>query len=1718
MLPENGSLTFSTANGALAGQNGYGPALSVADPGAGPETLALSVQFGTLTFAFTAGLNFIGGSSNDSSSMTVSGTLAAINNALGMGLTYTPSTNFTGTTDLKLTDTDTSDSLSETVAYPLTVFTGITPVEMQTAYGVNEISFNGVAGNGGTGTTRQTIAVVDAFNDPDIVSDANTFSSAFGLPQFGAANGPTLTVVGETGSLPQNAPFGSWAGEESLDVEWAHAIAPEANIVVVEANSDQPADLYAAAGIASQYAQVVSMSFGFQESSNEGNNDATFTTPGVTFVASSGDDKPGAYPGLYPAFSPNVVAVGGTTLNNPATPTTVWDGTYAGETGWYDSGGGVSQDGETEPGYQTGVQNTGYRTIPDVSMDAGSSSSSFNDGGSDVPVVDSWDQASGGVGPWQLIGGTSLSAPMFAGLIAIADQGRDLQGLPSLDGASQVLPALYNAPADDFHQPTSVEGVGNNPDNSGNSAIAGYDLVTGLGSPNAALLVPELVGVGQGATATVANNQLSIEGTDPAVSVILSDVPGNSNLVQVKQEDGTILGTFDTSTFNSIDVALGAGTHTLVVDFSQGNPIPAGGLTVDGTGGSTQLELQGGSFTTVTYTVTGPGSGSVALDGSTISFANLDVQEPLLDSDVAANRVFTDSASGSTTVNLLDTGFAVQPFFEIDSGGTNEFLPIVFWNDTPDTSFALTLNLGPNTTTTSHVPTVAGSVTIDGSTGTNVFDVQAAAPQTAINAVGGQNTFNVGEPPASDGPENLLSGITGALTISGSGGLDTATFDDSGSTVIPVATLTNQLLTGLDMTGSIAYSDLDALKINLGNGINTLLVSSIPAGTAVTINSVGGHDTFDVGEPPAGGGPGNVLSGIAGALKINGTGLDTATFADSGSTANLSATLTNQLLTGLDMPGSIAFSNLGSLKIDLGSGNNALLVSSIAAKTLVTINGGAGTNTLTGPNISNAWQISGTDDGTLDGTVAYNNFQDLFGGTGSDQFEFQTGGSESDIDGGGGVNTLDDSQLAGPVTVNLANDMASGTTFANIENFIGSASTSDTLDGPDATWTISGANSGTVNGLTFWSFENLTGGTGPNHFIVLPGGSLSGELQGGSGSNTLDYSEYGSSVTVNLGNNTATNIGSIADIQNFVGGTAPNTFIGPNSPTEWTVSTANGGTVAGLSFTNFENLEGGTSDNNFAILTGGSLSGQIVGGGGYNTLDYGDYTGNVVVDLVLGDATAIAGGVSNIQTVFGGFGNSLIVGDAGALQLEGGTGHNILIADTGAASLIGGSGDNILIGDPTIYDANLTALTAIFAEWSRTNCSFPQRLADLTSYSKTSLNGYDLLTPFTVFASGASDALLDGAGLNWNILTVGQDSVTIAEGQSLTMTPTAVPPTSGTLSYAWNINGNGNYNQASGPDPTLTWSQLNALGINDGPETFQMRLRITNGHTTTTSNPSTLYVTPVPPTATLNNNGPVAQGSAATVSFSNQFDPSPVETAAGFLYSYDFLDNGTFEVANIKSAVSAVPASDLLTVGPHIVHARITEAKGGKYTDYYTTINVVASVPKVTVGTPIPTSVPGESVPLVIRVSDTSTTAQAASFSFQVSFGDGDTTTFAGTTPVLVTHTYTETGTYVVQVTATDEYGNVSVVATETIKVVPVAVEADPFHPGETALFVGGTSGNDTVSFAASGRNIAVTLNGVSEGTFRERLADRVWAGRDGCRARRLGTKEPDVLAREPHN
>ncbi|MDB5171895.1 MAG: hypothetical protein JWN51_668 [Phycisphaerales bacterium] len=383
---------------------------------------------------------------------------------------------------------------------------GLTPAQVRGAYGVTGISFNGVAGDG----AGQTIAITDAYDDPNALGDLNAFSSHFGLPTFNSGAGsPTFTKLNQSGgtSLPGTDPAGpysttggsDWAQETSLDIEWAHAIAPRANIVLFEANDSS--SLFSAVATARQTAgvTVVSMSWGGSEFSGQTSYDSTyFTTPaghigagnragGITFVASSGDQ--GAYnPGTttpaveYPAASSNVVSVGGTSL-------TVSGTSYVSESGWGNGtasgtsgggGGGISSQ-EVQPAYQNGVvtQTTTRRAVPDVSMLA--------DPNTGVPVYDSWDF--GAATPWipGYEGGTSLAAPMWAGLVAIADQGRNLSNLGSLDGSTQTLPTLYKLPSSDFHDITT----GNN----GYAAGAGYDLVTGRGTPVANALVPALAGV-----------------------------------------------------------------------------------------------------------------------------------------------------------------------------------------------------------------------------------------------------------------------------------------------------------------------------------------------------------------------------------------------------------------------------------------------------------------------------------------------------------------------------------------------------------------------------------------------------------------------------------------------------------------------------------------------------------------------------------------------------------------------------------------------------------------------------------------------------------------------------------------------------------------------------------------------------------------------------------------------------------------------------------------------------------------------------------------------------------------------------------------------------------------------------------------------------------------------------------------------------------------------
>lgn len=447
------------------------------------------------------------------------------------------------------TATDGNNNTSEFGLY-------LAPSQVRSAYGFNNLpkAADGTVLNG----AGQTIAIVIPYDDPTLFSDLGGFDAQFHIPAVGNPGGPSLRVYNDVSTgqlaklngttiynngvavtLPGVDPMGLSELEESLDVEWAHAIAPGANIDVVETSSSGPSTLLNGAKLAGKLPGVcvVSMSWGAfgnkgdDEVSNEAEFDPAFVLPGVAFVGASGDDGANAFG--YPPASPNVLAVGGTTLALNA------DGSYDGEIGWgyqtasggWDGSGGGQSLYETRPSYQVSVQGSSARTVPDVAFV----------GGTLVAVADSnkaYNAVSPGNAGWMGVDGTSLSAPCWAGLLAIVDQGRAAAGKQPLNASTplETQTALYTLPPSDFH------------DNLGgaNGAIPPvgtlldpqrYDEVTGLGTPVADLLVPDLISYG----GIVSSTAKLLQGI-PSGQMLLGSSPVQTNeflSAQVEWGDGS---------------------------------------------------------------------------------------------------------------------------------------------------------------------------------------------------------------------------------------------------------------------------------------------------------------------------------------------------------------------------------------------------------------------------------------------------------------------------------------------------------------------------------------------------------------------------------------------------------------------------------------------------------------------------------------------------------------------------------------------------------------------------------------------------------------------------------------------------------------------------------------------------------------------------------------------------------------------------------------------------------------------------------------------------------------------------------------------------------------------------------------------------------------------------------------------------------------------------
>jgi kumamolisin len=316
--------------------------------------------------------------------------------------------------------------------------------------------------SGGSGA----IAIVDAYHYPTSLADFNAFAKNFGLPQETSTNSLASTnkvfqVVYASGAKPQSGGnyIASWNLEEALDIEWAHAMAPNAKIYLVEANSDGTSDLDTGVRVAGALTGVkeISMSWGGSEVSYEASTfDPIFTKSGIVYFASGGDSSDEME---YPAASPNVVSCGGTSINRSSS------GVFTTETGWNDTGCGPSVY-EPRPTYQNAIAAIvgSKRGVSDISFVA--------DPNTGVYVYDTtslWGETG-----WWILGGTSVASPSLAGVVNLAATAGNGFAASTAVEQARIYSHLGNSGV--FRDITSgTDGT--------LQCKVGWDYVTGVGTP-----------------------------------------------------------------------------------------------------------------------------------------------------------------------------------------------------------------------------------------------------------------------------------------------------------------------------------------------------------------------------------------------------------------------------------------------------------------------------------------------------------------------------------------------------------------------------------------------------------------------------------------------------------------------------------------------------------------------------------------------------------------------------------------------------------------------------------------------------------------------------------------------------------------------------------------------------------------------------------------------------------------------------------------------------------------------------------------------------------------------------------------------------------------------------------------------------------------------------------------------------------------------------------
>ena len=572
-----------------------------------------------------------------------------------------------------------------------------TPAQIRAAYGFTALPTGTLtAAQAAQLGAGQTIYLVDAMADTNVVAELAAFNSKFGLPTCStttlsattslplaaaSTSGCSLTIAYSTysGGLTNTAPAynSGWAGEIALDVQWAHATAPLARLVLIEAPDATSSGLMGAVQLANRMGPgAVSMSWGSTEGSWDLADDSLFTTANMSYFAATGDNGTGV---IWPSVSSHVVAVGGTSL------------TYSGsgartETTWSGTGGGVSAYTPT-PSYQSsavpGVGTLAHRAVADVAFNADPSTGQY------LAIITPGSSTVN----WMSAGGTSMSTPQWAGLIAVANAQRAaasqaVLGDPHTALYTQIatVPGTYAADLKDI---TS----GADGSCSACGAKTGYDEPTGLGTPNVSNLLSTLTGATVAPTAPVVTSA-SISGTvgtalsftvsvtaPNAVTYTMTGAPSGMSIstAGVVSWATPVAGSYSvTVTAKDSKTGLsGSGVYTVTVT----NPAAPVGVTQSVSGKvGTALSFTA-SFTsvdTLTYTISGAPTGmtlnattgvvswpSPVLGTYTVTITATDSKTKLTGKSVytvtIAAASTTTTASGPTITASPITGVAGKP-------------------------------------------------------------------------------------------------------------------------------------------------------------------------------------------------------------------------------------------------------------------------------------------------------------------------------------------------------------------------------------------------------------------------------------------------------------------------------------------------------------------------------------------------------------------------------------------------------------------------------------------------------------------------------------------------------------------------------------------------------------------------------------------------------------------------------------------------------------------------------------------------------------------------------------------------------------------------------------------------------------------------------------------------------------------------------------------------